>query len=56
MTIGFSMHYSVINTFLQKISFKIVTGRLVPDLFSFILKKLFKVKASGQQLRFKIFW
>ena len=30
------------------------TGRLVPDLFLFFEKALWKVKASGVQLRFNI--
>ena len=30
-------------------------GRLVPDLFMFFRKVLFKVKASGQHLSFNIF-
>ena len=31
-------------------------GRLVPDLFFIFLKNLYKVKASGQHLSFKIIW
>ena len=31
-------------------------GRLVPDLFLFFKRALFKVKASGQQSSFSIFW
>ena len=30
-------------------------GRLVPDFFLFFEKALYKVKASGQHLRFNIF-
>ena len=30
--------------------------RLVPDLFLFFEKALWKVKVSGQQLSFNIFW
>ena len=32
------------------------SGRLVPDPFFFLKKALYKVKASGQYLSFKIFW
>ena len=32
------------------------TGRLVPDLFLFFQKALYKIKASSQQIRFNIFW
>ena len=31
-------------------------GRLVPDLFLFFEKSLYKVKASGQHLSFNISW
>ena len=31
-------------------------GRLDPDLFLFFKKNLYKLKASGQHLRFNIFW
>ena len=31
-------------------------GALVPDLFCFLKKAFYKVKASGQHLSFNIFW
>ena len=31
------------------------SGRLIPDLFLFFVKALYKVKASGQHLSFNIF-
>ena len=31
-------------------------GRLVPNIFLLFQKTLYKVKASGQQLSFNIFW
>ena len=31
-------------------------GRLVPDIFLLFQKTLYKLKASGQQLSFNIFW
>ena len=31
-------------------------GRLIPDLFLFFKKALYKVKAGGQNFSFNIFW
>ena len=31
-------------------------GRLVPDVFLFFIKALYKVRTSGQHLSFNIFW
>ena len=47
--------YNERNIFFQK-SCRNETGRLVTDLFLFFKKALCKVKASGQQLSFNIFW
>ena len=54
MKFGQLMEYSKRNISLQKSCRKEV-GRLVPDLFLFFKKVLYKVKASGLQLGFTVF-
>ena len=54
MKFGELLKCNVINIFLRK-SEK-MAGRLVPDLFLFFKKALYKTKASGQHLSFNIFW
>ena len=50
--------YSVRNIFLHRTENRIEKQgrRLAPDLFVFLKKVLYEVKASGQHLSFNIFW
>ena len=43
-------------TFFLKNHAKTEVGRLVPDLFLFFIKALYKVETSSQHLSFNIFW
>ena len=48
------IEYNVRNTFHQR-SCRNEAGRLVPELFLFLKKALYEIKASGQNLSFNIF-
>ena len=52
---GRLIKYWVENIFLKNYAENEV-GRLIPELFLFFKKELYKVKVSGQNLSFNIFW
>ena len=54
MELGLLIKYSASNIFLQKSRIK--SGREISCRPVFSKKTLYKVKASGQQLSFNIFW
>ena len=52
---GQLIEYNVRNIFFKKHA-ENEAGKLVPDLFLFFEKVLYKVKTSDQHLKFNIFW
>ena len=54
MKFGQLIEYNQRNIFVQNHA-QNEAGRLVPDLFLFIIKALYQLKASGLQLSFNIF-
>ena len=56
MKLGQLVEYNEKNIFLQKSSRENEIERLVPDLFLFFQKDLYKVMPTGHHPSFNIFW